>query len=310
MSQTSFFCSELSLRASENSFGTASVGGAWLLLEYPYPWGPKALPDSSLSPEIKSFLNRALASIPRSRLLLIKRGRGCEGGIKFFVVRCREREPFVVKFELRQYDDLAQIDIPSVAAGRKLAGGRISEQPLFLICTHGKRDKCCAIFGRPLYKSLRQIEGENVWQSSHVGGDRFAGNLVCFPHGLFYAHATEESGRRIARAYRERRLVLDEFRGRACYAYHVQAAEFFVRSEATIEGVEGLRLLEARQLDEKYWMVRFGSAVGPVIHEAKVVCRDSEFTNYVTCQSTSRRRVPQFRLEEYRQLEERSLALS
>ncbi|HVF50229.1 MAG TPA: sucrase ferredoxin [Pyrinomonadaceae bacterium] len=303
MNQPSFFCSELSRRVAEKSFGTASVGGLWLLLEYPYSWGAKAFEESSLSPAIKSFIQRTLATIPRSRLLLIKRERACAGGIQFYVVRSRPRGPFIVRFELEQYENLLSLDIAAVAAGSLLAGGEQVEQPLFLVCTHGKRDKCCALYGRPLYKSLRDVEGDNVWQSSHVGGDRFAGNLVCFPHGLFYAHTTAETGRTIAAAYRARRLVLEGFRGRACYAYQAQAAEFYVRAETGIRGVEELWLLDSKSDGGKSWTLRFASDGGALIHVARVSCRDSEFENYVTCHATARKSVPQFQLDEYRLVE-------
>jgi hypothetical protein len=309
MNQTPLFCSELSRRAAETSFGTASIGGVWLLIEYPYPWGPNALPDSKLAPVIKNFLDRTLKNISRSRVLFIKRERGCVGGIKFYVVRCREREPFIVEFELQQYEDLTELNLSAIAEGSSLNGGQVRREPLFLVCTHGKRDKCCALYGRPLYKTLRQIEGDNVWQSSHVGGDRFAGNLVCFPHGLFYGHTTDQSGPRIALAYRERRLTLEGYRGRACYPHQTQAAEFFVRAEAKLEGVEDLRLLESRRVDEKSWIVKFKSALDAATYEASVTCHASEFENYVTCHATERKRVPQFRLENYRLVREASLKL-
>ena len=35
-------------------------------------------------------------------------------------------------------------------------------------------------------RAARPDRSEWVWQCTHVGGDRFAGNLVCFPEGLFF----------------------------------------------------------------------------------------------------------------------------
>jgi hypothetical protein len=219
--------------------------------------------------------------------------------MNLFVVRCRERSPSVVRLQLEKYDDLTSFDLGAIAAGTDLQGGIITDAPLFLVCTHGRRDKCCAKFGLPVYNALRATEGDAVWQSSHVGGDRFAANLVCFPHGLFYAHLSEDEGQRIAARYREGRMVLDKFRGRSCYAHHVQAAEFFTRSETGIDVLDRLRFHSSERAGEKEWRVRFFEPDANRLHEARVRCRMSEFINFITCHSTEERPVSQFFMDEY-----------
>lgn len=304
--QQPFYCSELSRLAAEKTFGTASTGGVWLLLEYAGAWGPKVLEASALAPEVKAFFRQALRGIPHSRLLFVKRGRLGGDTVSFFVVRCRERDPFVVRFELDAYEKVRDIDIASVAGGRTLAGGSVTREPLFLVCTHGRRDKCCAKFGVPLYSQLRGLAGERVWQSSHVGGDRFAANLVCFPHGLFYGHVTGDGGRHIVGEYGARRLVLDKYRGRACYSYQVQAAEFFTRSESGAVGLNELRFLSSERLGEKSWRVRFAGVPAGKIYEAQVSCRMSEFQNLITCHAEEPKSVPQFLLDDFRVVNEPS----
>jgi hypothetical protein len=133
-----------------------------------------------------------------------------------------------------------------------------------------------------------------------VGGDRFAANLVCFPHGLFYAHMTEDAARRVVRQYGERRLVLDKYRGRACYSHHVQAAEFFTRSETGATELDALRFLDSVRRGEKSWRVRFAGMDAEKIYEADVSCRMSEFENYITCHDEAQKNVPQFMLEDFR----------
>ncbi|HWS55785.1 MAG TPA: sucrase ferredoxin [Pyrinomonadaceae bacterium] len=299
--QQPFFCSELSRRAGEKVFGTASTGGVWFLLEYAGAWGPHVLEQCSLASPVKDFLRGALETVPRSRVLFIKRGRAGGQTVSFFVVRCRERDPFVVRYELDGYARLTELDLARAAAGDAGPAGRLTREPLFLVCTHGRRDKCCAKFGVPVYRALRESACEQVWQSSHVGGDRFAANLVCFPHGLFYAHLTEETGRRAAEEYAAGRLVLDKYRGRACYSHHVQAAEFFTRAETNLSGLGELRFESSERLGEKNWRVRFASAAG--LYEAEVSCRLSDFQNRITCQGAEPKPVPQFLLENFRRLE-------
>ncbi|HEX8140977.1 MAG TPA: sucrase ferredoxin [Pyrinomonadaceae bacterium] len=298
MSQQFFYCSELSRGAAEKTFGTASIGNVWLLLEYPYGWGPEALDESSLSAPVKSYLNKFLKTVPRARFLFIKQERKESDERMAFVVRCRERSPSIAQFKLSSYEQLLDVDITTIAAGEMPRGVSPSASPLYLVCTHGRRDKCCAKFGYPLYKSLRSLN-HAVWQSSHVGGDRFAANLVCFPHGLFYAHVTEEASRRVIEEYEARRVVLDKYRGRACYSYPVQAAEYFIRKEAGIAGLDELRRLGCERVRERSWRARFMTADGKTIHEALVRSAPSDFQSYTTCQSTERKNVIQYLLDDY-----------
>jgi hypothetical protein len=298
-----FFCSELSRRSAEQTFGTASVGAVWLLLEYPHGWGPRAFEESALSPAVKNFFKETLAGIKHSRILFVKTDRGRrDARMNLFVVRCREREPFIVRFQLKDYEDVRALDIAEVARGRDLQGGELTREPLHLVCTHGRRDKCCAKFGVPVYNALRDCEGESVWQSSHVGGDRFAANVISFPHGLFYAHATQESARRIVSEYRAGRVVPEKFRGRACYLGFTQAAEFFARAESGLREIDALRFLSSAHEGASVWRVRFVEEGAGRTHELLVASRASEFQNFITCHSEDERAVPQFALEEYRLL--------
>ncbi|HKP73558.1 MAG TPA: sucrase ferredoxin [Pyrinomonadaceae bacterium] len=302
MSRPFFYCSDLSRAASEKSFGTATVGEVWVLVEYREAWGAKALKDSDLSVRVKAHLTRLVKTIPRAKLLFVKQERLLsQGELACFVVRCRESAPSIVKFNFSDYEQLTEIDVAAVAAGESLAGGALTNEPLYLVCTHGKRDKCCAKFGYALYKSLRAgAGGERVWQSSHIGGDRFAANLVCFPHGLFYAHVTEEQGGVLVGDYERARVTLEGYRGRACYSYPVQAAEFFIRRESGVAGVDALRYLEQERVDDRCWLVRFVEAGAGTVHEAHIAARMSEFHNLTTCHSTEEKRVVQYTLENYR----------
>jgi hypothetical protein len=299
MNLNSFYCSDLSRADAEKTYGTASVGAFWMLLEYPFAWNSNALEESNLSASVKAHLKGVVKQVPHGRLLFIKKERSRLKHIKLFIVRCHESEPYVVRLELEDYQQLLDIDLASVTNKNLPAGGSISHEPLFLICTHGRRDKCCAKFGYPLFRSLSEGFGQSVWQSSHVGGDRFAANLLCFPHGLFYAHVTTEAGKAIMKEYQERRLALQNYRGRACYSYPVQAAEFFIRSESGISDIDDLRYLEHARLGEGKWQVRFLQRAEGLVHVVKVSRFMSDFQNYVTCHAVHERPVPQFQLDDY-----------
>ena len=300
----SFYCSELARAAGETTFGTASVGETWFLVEYPLTWKPKAFEGSVLAPEVKAHLAQTLKSVPRARLLFVRRDNLCRERFAFFVVRSRERAPEIFEYELDSYERLTEIDLAAIASGDARAAGesngRPRERPLFLVCTHGRHDKCCAKFGFPLYKRLRDYAGDgSVWQASHVGGDRFAANLVCFPHGLFYGRVDERGGERIIADYRERgQLVLENFRGRSCYPHFAQAAECYVRLRSGLLGVEDLRRTGQEREGADGWRVRFDGAGGA--HEALVAARASDAARYLSCHAAEEKLVFEYRLEEYR----------
>jgi hypothetical protein len=227
-----------------------------------------------------------------------------------FAVFCRENKPTLLKFKIRNYEQLFDIDLASIAAESSLGGGTISDEPLYLVCTHGRRDKCCAKFGYPIYKFISKCTNGLAWQCSHVGGDRFAANLICFPHGLFYAHVTEGSGQSIIDAYVQQQLILDKYRGRACYSSPVQAADFFVRSESRITSIDELHHIDYERVNESLWRIRFATSDARRVYEVKVRRVMSEFQSYRTCHSTEEERVVQYLLDDYRVMSDESLMRS
>lgn len=294
------FCSVRSRKAAEKTFGTASMGDAWLLLEYAQPWGARAYQESAIPKAVKTHLSSVLKSIPRSRVLFIKQARKVKGPFVLFVVRSRESSSSILKYEFSEYEQLLDFDLASALAGGSPAGTTPWEDALFLVCTHGKRDKCCAKFGIPIYKTICTLVGESsAWQCSHVGGDRFAANVVCFPDGIFYGHMTEENAKLIVKEYYDRRIVLPNFRGRACYPFPVQAAEFFARRETGFHGISDLKFLTYDPLKPNEWQVRFFSEVDTKIHQVSLRSHLSEFQNRLTCHSSEPRSVVQYSLIEH-----------
>jgi hypothetical protein len=109
---------------------------------------------------------------------------------------------------------------------------------------------------------------------------------------------TEESGRRAAAEYAAGRLLLDKYRGRACYAHPAQAAEFFTRAETGLKGLDDLRFQSSERTSERSWRVRFA---GPAnVYETEVSRHLSDFHNQLTCHSGEPTPVPQFALDHFR----------
>ena len=135
----------------------------------------------------------------------------------------------------------------SLAAGHGLAAGwERDDRRYALVCTNGRHDSCCATFGRPLVRALRESRwADEVWECSHIGGDRFAGNLVVLPDSLYFGHVDAAGAERILGAHDAGRLDLATFRGRSTFRLAEQAAEHFVRAERGLDAVDAIRSIEA-----------------------------------------------------------------
>src|SRR5439155_8117704 len=269
------FCSEVSLQNAEPLAATASRVDHWLLVEYRGRWSRDAVAGSALSDEVKEHLRAQAAARSFTKLLFVRRTqrRGRPGlAVVWGSVREHGGELFRAQFEA--YEDLLALDV--TGPGEPLG------HPLLLVCTHGKHDRCCARYGRPLYEALdEQAEAGWAWQSSHVGGDRFAGNLVVLPEGLYFGRVGPAEAWPVLDEYLAGRIELPHYRGRACYPFAVQAAEQAVR-EAT--GLTGLDDLELVGRDGALVAFRAGGRV----YEVEVSESPGELT-YLTCSADALR---------------------
>ncbi|MEK6274264.1 MAG: sucrase ferredoxin [Actinomycetota bacterium] len=235
MTESRPFCSELSRENDEPLAATASRIDHWFLIEYRGLWTRDALPGSGLSDQVKQHLRDQVAAVPHGRLLFIRRpDRRGRPELVAFAASSKPGEVSLTRFEFEAYEDLR---------GVELRAGAPVDHPLFLVCTHGKHDPCCARHGRPLYDALRdELDPDWAWQVTHIGGDRFAGNLVCLPEGLYYGRVDREASGSVLDEHFARRLLLDHYRGRSIYTFPVQAAERSVREATGLIGIDDLSL--------------------------------------------------------------------
>jgi hypothetical protein len=232
------FCSDLARENGEPLGATASRIDRWFLIEYRTLWTRDALAGSGLSDQVKSHLREQVRSVENGRLLFVRRpDRRRAETFLAFAADSRPGFGHVRRFQLESHDDLRRVDLTDPSAGAPL------DHPLFLVCTHGKHDPCCARFGRPLFEGVcDEVEEDWVWQVTHIGGDRFAGNLVCLPEGIYYGRAEREDASRLVDAHLEAQLVLDLYRGRSIYPFPVQAAERAIREATGLNGIGDLEL--------------------------------------------------------------------
>ncbi len=233
-------CADEARAQGEALLGTASMVRRWLLVEQAGAWGYDALASSELPAEVAGPLLGA-AKAAGVRVLLVRRpGRSRPSTRRLLLADSGPDAPWLRQASMKDVGDLSRLDLGAVFAAGGEGFGRPAPGPTFLVCTHGRHDPCCADLGRPVVRALKADGVPRVWESSHLGGDRFAGNLLCLPHGLYFGRVSPEDGPRVVAAYRAGQIVLERYRGRSCFPMVVQAAEILARQELGLRGVDDL----------------------------------------------------------------------
>ena len=125
-----------------------------------------------------------------------------------------------------RYVGVSRASWPSVLKGltTEEPSGAVPCEPFpgrwLFVCVHAARDERCGRCGPPLLEALRGCCEEEgladvvVRATSHVGGHKYAGNLLIYPEGVWYGTVTPEDAARIVRDHlRGGRLVGELHRG-------------------------------------------------------------------------------------------------
>jgi hypothetical protein len=243
-------CSDASEARAEPIFGTASYVRRWLLLEQPGPWGFDALSESRLPQSFTTELRRR-ARASGLRIVLIRRGARLSGDRRqAYFLRTDPADSYIAHVELANFMELLDIDLSPMREGKPIPQASEWPDPLFLICTHGRHDACCSIKGNVAARLACAEVGFDAWECSHIGGDRFAANLLCFPHGIYYGRVRGSDVVRLMNEYVKGSLSLEHYRGRCCYRFAEQAAEYFVRRELSLHDLDAVSLAEVSRTDD------------------------------------------------------------
>lgn len=233
-------CSEASEYVREPLAGTAAFATTWVLLEERGPWTAKPLESPGLADE-RSVIDRWLTELPNVRVQLIRHPDRDEGSPRRIFVA----EPATGAFRAIDATDLASVD---------LRGGEKLDDTVFFVCTHGKRDRCCAVRGSKLFRAMYDLDPQRVWQTSHLGGHRFAATAVSFPGGYCLGRVEPEEAAALLAS--DGLHDLKRLRGRVCYRPAVQAAEAALRQLESIAEIDAVRVDRIGH-DETTWTVHF-----------------------------------------------------
>lgn len=231
-------CADATRQLGEPLAGTATPYGRWLLVERPGSWALDRLMDG-VPPALLAKLGAlSVEHGVQPQMIRRRRGRYAPERVTVYLASSTAPVPWLVRHEVDDLDALLDLDLDTLTADA--APGTTEPGPVYLACTHGQFDPCCARYGNPVAAAAAEVGGERAWQSSHVGGCRFAGNLVSLPDGYVFGHLDAATAAAAVRARDDGELLLDHLRGRAGLPPAAQAAEVLLRRKLGLTVAAGV----------------------------------------------------------------------
>jgi hypothetical protein len=242
-------CALAASRRGDPLAASAAPASGYILVEVPGPWARHAVRPPALERRVITALEE-VAATHSSRLLAVRRVTRAPAG--------RTRRLGIVDSRpgherIAWHDVAADEDLPALAATGPQGG---TDEPAFLVCTHGSHDPCCGTRGWPVARALAAARPEQTWQCSHIGGDRFAANVLVLPEGLYYGRLTPETAPLLVAAHEAGDVLPGHYRGRSAHGAPAQAAEHFARERLGIRPIDAVAPLAMTDLGHETWEVR------------------------------------------------------
>ncbi|MGH1565206.1 sucrase ferredoxin [Mumia sp. DW29H23] len=230
---------------------TATPAQRWLLVEHPGPWPFNAFASDAIEPEVLGELAAAIR-VARSRLLMIRRpGRQVDTTERRWAVMDNDAGHGAVWGTWRRSSDLRE----AAAVVREPLGPATGPpRTTLLVCTHGRHDVCCAIRGRPVASALAERWPDETWECSHIGGDRFAANVVVLPGGTTYGNLDADSAVDVVSSHLAGAVVPAYLRGVASAPPFGQAAVVAAHERYGPLPAEAVRFVEGRRTGTGSWV--------------------------------------------------------
>ncbi len=152
-------CSALSA-VDEPLAGSAAVVQGWVCLEFNAAWGRDVLDGTALGEELAAELSRR-ADAANVRIMFVRRpGRTdpMTDGHTVLLARSDPSDSWCERLHIDSPMDLLDVDFSLLDGPPPGLGEQVTE-PVVLVCAHGKRDQCCAVFGRPIAAALMSSFG-------------------------------------------------------------------------------------------------------------------------------------------------------
>ncbi len=247
-------CSTGALEAGEPEIGSAPQALAWVALEQPGPWGPKAFTQSRLDPVTGAAIEAAAAGHSVRPCLIRAPGPHADLPDERTVLVAFTLPGAAWLLEGRVSDPavLLDMDWPALEDGDREAVRRSlpvlspSDRSHLLVCTNGTRDLCCAVRGRPVALAVGELNPGRVWEVTHTSGHRFAPTSVLLPSGYLHGRLSPEAAASVLTDADAGLLHLAGLRGRSTWPGPGQVAELAVRSETDERRLGAVTVVDVR----------------------------------------------------------------
>jgi hypothetical protein len=269
-------CADAARMRGEPIAASAAPYRRYLLLEAPGSWGTSALDERHFDARIAERLARASADANANVLLIRRPGRQRPTGAMpvrpvtggpgdspraWALADTAPGAERVLWGSWHTPDDLLGLDLAAALPDTAAASG---PQQVALTCTNGKRDLCCAVHGRPVAETLAATPGWDSWESTHLGGHRFAATTMLLPTGDMFGWLDRRSAAAVVERFDAGHLLLSHYRGRSGQPMPVQAALHAAAIRLGDSRRQAFRLIEAvpigaaRPADAERWTVLVG----------------------------------------------------
>jgi hypothetical protein len=273
---------------------TASQVQGWVLVEVRGAWGEDAIHRSALGEHVPADWKDQLKRRHVRAVCIRSHLRAQTQNVRLYA--CGVRRPGRGAAPLWTRDVPSLADVVAAMDDLRLhrdeaTGWRRVDHKIILVCTNSRHDQCCANRGRPLIRALRETRwADQVWECSHIGGDRFAANVVVLPDSIYFGRVEPDSVVSLLEMLDAGRIDLDRFRGRTSLSLAEQAVEYFVRHELGVDGLDAVAI-EGRGGDGAF-DVRVGERSARVRIERRMV----SVAEPLTCNGRPGQLVPSFSL--------------
>jgi hypothetical protein len=285
-------CFENSVQASEQLFGTVPHINFWILIEYKNSWEEKAFNNCSIDTGVKTAIRDLAGKYPKSRIQLIKNEYGKKDYIKLYIAITTENQKEVYEFKINSYKDILDIHFEN-----ELSDKILKSNPLILVCTHGSYDQCCGEKGLELFNYLNHYEKDfEVWQTTHLGGHRFAANILILPDGIYYGRVNKDNFEKIRNSYLNNKLEAGLLRGRCFYHPDVQAAEHYFRRELEYPYLGNLNLINRSATENGILNVTFENENAENVFEVLLEKNDKALQLHTSCRDKHKKFIAQYKL--------------
>ena len=123
--------------------------------------------------------------------------------------------------------------------------------------------------------------------------------MVCLPSGVYYGHVEPDEADRIVRDTTAGYIYLEKFRGRSCYGFSVQAADYFARMASGLQQLGAFTIGDVSRSDGLV-RVRLRETGTGRDHLVELVRDSRALRNYLTCRAEVEHDIPQYALRSYR----------